>query len=506
MGTVLSFGEFVLDAEAGSLTRLGIAVPLSFRGVKLLAALAGRAGEVVSKSDLLDAAWPGLAVEEGNLTVQMATLRRLLGPAADGGEWIATVPRVGYRFVGKVTQGAPGQRPAEPGPSIAVLPFVDLGADQAHQYFGDGLAEDVTTGLARLRWLTVAARNASFTMRGSTPVEVGRALGVRYMLAGSVRASQSRLRVRAELSDCADGRQAWAEQYDVPHGDFLDLQDRIAGSVLAQIEPRLYAAEFDRVRTRSHQNLDAWGLVMRAMPGHWPSGDGMESTASEALLRQALVLEPGHPRALALLALIEAGDVLTGRVDARGRLEAGLEHARGAIAADPADAWGHIAAGLVGMASRDTLAAIVAFGEALVLNSSLTIAHSMLGTVHGYAGQPEDGMHQIALAMALNPPGFVSAANHSTAGLIHFMEGRYGEAVEAQRRAVALQPRFGTAWRTLAASAGCAGDLGTAREALAQARWLQPTLSLDWIERFHPIVRAADRARYAGGLAAAGLS
>jgi TolB-like protein/Flp pilus assembly protein TadD len=506
MGTTHSFGDFVLDPEAGTLLRQGAPVPLSFRGLKLLDALAARAGEVVGKSDLFDAAWPGLAVEEGNLTVQMAALRRLLGPTAEGGEWIVTVPRVGYRFVGEVRKGAPGRRAVEPGPSIAVLPFVDLSADQAHQHFGDGLAEDIITGLVRFRWLLVAARNSAFALRGRAPAEVGEALGVRYTLAGSVRTSATRVRARAELSECATGRLVWAEQYDVPHGDFLDLQDRITGTVLAQIEPRLYAAEHDRITSRPRENLDAWGLVMRAIPGSWPLGTGVEVDGSEALLRQALDVAPGYPRALALLALIEAGRVQTGRSIEHGEVHAALERARAAIESDPGDAWAHFAAGFAHMVLRDTMSAVVELGEALALNPSLTPAHSVLGTTYGYAGLPEDGLHQVQLAMRMSPLDFVTAANHSTVGLNHFVAGRYAEAVEAERRAVALRPTFGTAWRTLAAAAGCAGDIAVAEDALGHARRLQPSLSLDWVERFYPMVRTKDRGRYASGLANAGLT
>ena len=146
------FGPFVLNAETGTLLRQKIPVPVGYRALLLLEALVKRPGEVLTKSDLIDAAWPGKAVEEGNLSVQIASLRKLLGPTPDDEDWIATVPRVGYRFTGEIERlgGATDDREVvEPGPSIAVLPFANLSNDVHQQYFGDGLAEDIITRLAR---------------------------------------------------------------------------------------------------------------------------------------------------------------------------------------------------------------------------------------------------------------------------------------------------------------------------------------------------------------------
>src|SRR5262245_1616846 len=145
-GARIAFGPFVLDPDARTLLRHNVPVAVGNRGLTLLAALAGRPGEILTKSELLDAAWPGTAIEESNLTVQIASLRKLLGPATDGGEWIATVPRVGYRFTGTVEPVVdPKTKPLPlPGkPSIAVLPFVSFGSEQEQETFADGLTEDL---------------------------------------------------------------------------------------------------------------------------------------------------------------------------------------------------------------------------------------------------------------------------------------------------------------------------------------------------------------------------
>jgi TolB-like protein len=271
----ISFGPFVLDAAGGTLLRQGIPVPLGYRAFVLLRTLVDASGAIVSKAALLDAAWPGMAVEESNLSVQIGTLRKLLGEPPGGGDWIANVPRLGYRFAAAVetAQDAPAVTP-ELGPSIAVLPFVSLSDDPGQAYFADGLSEDLITRLARLHWLFVASRSSSFSYRGKSvePGQVGRDLRVRYALEGSVRRSGNRLRISSQLSDAGTGRQVWAGNYDVELADFFALQDQISEAVIAAIEPRLYVAEHERFRSQAPDSLDAWGFVMKAMPHVWTWG------------------------------------------------------------------------------------------------------------------------------------------------------------------------------------------------------------------------------------------
>lgn len=167
-GSRFAFGPFVLDPGAGTLLRGDVPVAASHRGLKLLEALVARPGEILAKAELMDAAWPGMAVEEGNLTVQIAQLRKLLGPATGGGEWIATVPRVGYRFTGTVERPDAPRKPLPlpDKPSIAVLPFVNLSSDPEQDSFADGLTEDLITDLSRIPGLFVIARNSVFAYKG----------------------------------------------------------------------------------------------------------------------------------------------------------------------------------------------------------------------------------------------------------------------------------------------------------------------------------------------------
>jgi TolB-like protein len=223
VGQRFTFGPFVLSPEAGTLLRHGEPVPIGYRAFLLLTALLSRPGEVLTKSVLIDAAWQGAAVEETNLSVQMASLRKHLGPLPDGAEWITTIPRVGYRFVGSVESNAAIARrnavasskmEAGNGPSLAVLPFVNLSDDREQEYFADGMVEDIIAGLSRLRWLSVIARNSTFTYKGNSPDvrQVAADLGVRYVLEGSVRKAGDRLRVSSQLIDANTGTHVWADR------------------------------------------------------------------------------------------------------------------------------------------------------------------------------------------------------------------------------------------------------------------------------------------------------
>jgi Flp pilus assembly protein TadD len=183
----------------------------------------------------------------------------------------------------------------------------------------------------------------------------------------------------------------------------------------------------------------------------------------------------------------------------------GLVLARRAIDLDPDDPWAHLAAGYVYMSSRRFGPAVEELTEALQRNPNFAFAHMILGAAYGFAGLAEEGYRQLEIATRLSPRDHTQAANLSIEGLCHLVAGRYAEAVTAERRAVQLRPNFGTAWRTLTAAAGLAGDLELARQALAECKRLQPHVSIAWVEKYYAMIRVEDRARYIEGLRRAGL-
>jgi tetratricopeptide (TPR) repeat protein len=359
-----------------------------------------------------------------------------------------------------------------------------------------------------LQWLFVASRNASFSLKGKapTPAEVGATLRVRYVLEGSVRRSGSRLRISAQLSDASTARQVWASNYDVELADFFDLQDRLSEAVIASIEPRLYAAEHQRVESRVPESLDAWGFVMKAMPHVWTWGAPEEIATGQFWLQRALAIDADYPRANCLYAYTLAAQVQLGLADGTTTLPLAEAHARAAIHRGPEDAMTHFAFGYVRMVGRQTDAALAALDEALALNSSFAVAHMIIGSTHAFAGHSEEGLHHLRISDQLSPRDFSQAAILATEGACHNVAGNFEAAVAAGQRALELRPHFGSAWRTLASSLGSLGRIDEGREALREAKRLHPGLSLEWVERWHPIVQPKHIAAYMDGLRRSGLS
>jgi TolB-like protein/Tfp pilus assembly protein PilF len=509
------FGSYFFDPEKGVLSLRGDPVAIGRRAVGILELLLSHAGETLFKGQLVDAAWPGIAVEESNLSVQIAALRKTLGSSsADNESWIATVPRLGYRFVGAVER-IPYRESTDGGlrltelprePSISVLPFANLSEDAEQSYFADGLAEDITTSLSRLRWLVVAARNSSFSYK-SRSVDarlVGKELGVRYVLSGNVRREGQCVRIGSQLTDATSGLELWADRFEGQIGDFFALQDRVADRVVNAVEPYLFASDGFRAGARLPDNIEAWGFVMRAMPFVWTWAAEDNETAI-AFLRQALQIDRSYARANALMAWVLAQRLNLGWNRMEDRREEALSYARAAVTEDDNDAWGHLALGYIEAMSRRTESAIKSLTASINLNPSFAFAHAMLGMAHNYAGLPDVGMQHIRLALKLSPRDPQHAPYLSALGLCHFIAGRYGEAARLQREAVSQRPQFVSAWRTLASASALAGDTEAAIAALSEASRLQPSLSAEWIERHHPIVRTSDRTIYLDGLRAAGL-
>jgi adenylate cyclase len=411
-----------------------------------------------------------------------------------------------YRMHPKTTAAAALSPGLPDKPSIAVLPFVNMSADPDQEYFADGISEDIITGLSKLRWFFVIARNSTFAYKGKAPDvrQVARDLGVRYVLEGSVRKAGDRLRVSGQLIDATTGGHVWAEKYDRPVADIFAVQDEITASVVAAIEPQLYAAETLRFQSKPTESLDAWGCVIRAMPYIWTWESQGDDTGLKLLLR-AIEIDPNYARAHSLLAFIRGSRLNLGGPDQESGIVTAQATARRAIELDVEDPWAHLATAYIHMMSRHFAPSAEEFGEALTRNPNFALAHLFLGSAYAYAGMIDDAFRHLEIATRLSPRDYTQAANLSIAGLCNLISGRFADAVTCERRAVQLKPRYGSAWRTLAAAAGLAGDSDLAARALAEARRMQPSLTLEWIEKYYMMVRPEDRARYIEGLRLAGL-
>ncbi len=471
------FGSFALDPEAGMLFRGGEPALLGRRAIALLRLLLERPASLVSKDALIEVAWPGLAVEDSNLTVQIAALRRVL--EQDGGAgWIETLPRRGYRYVGPpvVRVDETPQAPALPvpeKPSIAVLPFEHSG-DAA--WLAEGTVDDIITGLSRIKWLFVIARNSSFLYRDRAVdvKQVGRELGVRYVLQGSVRRSDNRVRINAQLADSTSGAQVWAERYDRILDDVFALQDEIALAVVGAIEPSLRRAEVERIKRKRPESLDAYELLLRAQPD---VDSGMPDRAATALplLMRALALDPAYALAHGLAAMAHHNRFLRAGLKEEDRL-ASVHHARLALEHGRDDALALTFAGFsLGMDAHDRAAAFAAFEAALALSPSTALGFILGSVVHSWAADAEPAIAWGERALRLSPFDPWAFAAFGSQALGHFLLGRPQEAAKAAYQAVQSNAGHSINYVILIGPLVELGRLDEAKAAAARVMELQPT-------------------------------
>ncbi len=478
MSERFKFGPFVLDGEVGALLRDGAPVRVSHRGMLLLTAFAREPEKVLSKSELTDAAWPGLAVEEGNLTVQIASLRKVLGPGPNGGEWIVTVPRVGYRFVGEIVRldGAkPASPPATLPPSVAVLPFDNMSGDPEQDYFADGVAEDIITALSRFRSFAVIARNSSFVYKGRAVDvrEVARDLGVRYVLEGSVRRAGDRLRITAQLIDAGSGAHLWADRFDGDVKDVFEVQDRITESVAAVVEPEIREAEIERSKRERPGSIEAYDLYLQALP-RFRAGNPKANAAAYTLLVKATAIEPDNGIFLAEAArVLERGLVIGWPPLTADDRSACINLARRGLANAHGDASVIATCGLALIhANAEYELGLATLRRATEANPNQFRVLMCAGIGYLHCGNLDDALACLHRAVKLSPasPGAYVAFT----GIAHaqLAKGKCGEAVEWAQKSLALSSDYQpTYWILIAANA----KLGLMQEA---SRWRLRLLAL----------------------------
>jgi TolB-like protein len=286
------FGAFRLLPAQRILLEDGKPVNLGSRALDVLVALVESAGDTIHKDKLIARTWPDTVVDEGALRVHVAALRKALGDGRGGNRFIINMPGRGYSFVAPVTRqhahvdNALADGAALPDkPSIAVLPFQNMSGDPEQEYFVDGMVEEITTALSRVRWLFVIARNSSFTYKGQAVdvKQVGRELGVRYVLEGSVRKAGNRARITAQLIDAMNGAHLWADRFEGTLEDVFDLQDEVTARVVGTMAPRLEQAEIVRAKRKPTESLDAYDNYLRGIAALQSLFSGTRESVDEAL-------------------------------------------------------------------------------------------------------------------------------------------------------------------------------------------------------------------------------
>ena len=390
-------------------------------------------------------------------------------------------------------------------PSIAVLPFQNMSGDPEQEYFADGISEDIITGLSKLRWFFVIARNSSFTYKGKAVdvKRVSRELGVRYVLEGSVRKGGNRVRITSQLIDATTGNHLWAERYDGDLTDIFTLQDEITKKVVAAIEPKLLEAEGIRSQSRSSEDLGAWEMVIHANSLFWRLTK-TESLAAIATLKQVVERHPEYAPAHSMLAFSLLLARQFGWISMEPQVKQAEALAVRAAVLDDSDPWAHLALGLVATARRRTNEAVEEFQRALDLNPNFAAAHGYLGFALALDGRSDESIDHSEQAIRMSPHDPQNAIFNVHLAAAHYLMGRYAEAAGFGRKAI--QQRFGlpNGHRIYAASLAQAGQIEEARAELALLQELHPENSIAWVEQNIPYT-PGPMAKLLEGLRKAGM-
>ena len=514
------FRDHLLDTDRRELSREQVPISVEPQVFDLVVHLMENRDRVVSKDELIDKIWHGRSVSESTLTSRINAARKAIGDNGASQTLIRTIARKGFRFVGDVeTKLAaiaqePGRRIQVPQttlalpdrPAIAVLPFTNMSGDREQDYFSDGISEDIITALSKLRWFFVVARNSSFIYKGRAVHihEVARELGVRYVLEGSVRRSGDRLRISAQLNDVSTGSHLWAERYDRELADIFAVQDEITEAIVAAIEPQLYAAESFRAQQKPPGSLDAWDHVMRALSHYWRI-TREDNLAAQGLLEKATAIDPAYGKALGLLATSHIFGAHMGWADMAATVPVAERAAHAAVEADREDAWAHHGLAYTYLFRRRFDDALAEFELALRLNPNFAMAHAFYGVTLCYAGRWQDGDAAARRALRLSPRDPLAAIYCGVAAYAQFIGRNYEASIQMARESMRQRADFVGAHRVLTAAAGMSGDAQFAASALRGLRRTQPGISLAWLTRELPMLRAEDREHYLEGFRRAGM-
>jgi len=533
------FADLEIDVARQELRRGSDLVPVEPQVFDLLVYLVRNRNRIVSREELIDAVWNGRAISEATLSSRVSAVRRVIGDNGNDQLLVRTHHKRGFRFVGRVDDAyQPYEMPAAPPgrqqaaaedsenrgqdaaavlrpvldvpdkPSIAVLPFQNRSGDPVQEYFADGLTEDIITGLSRQRWFFVIARNSSFAFKGDAVDvrKVASELGVRYVLEGSVRKASGQVRVTAQLIDACKGVNLWAERYDRDLANIFELQDEITNRVIDSVGSQIIVAEAARVQRKPPQNIEAWDLVMQALPHMWRMTVEEQRLAQE-LLQQAITLDADYAQAHALLGWTH---LCMFNLDTRMPIgefsDKALDAGRRAVALDEQDHWAHLVMGLGHARRRRPEPAVMHLSQSLELNPNFALGHAGLGYAFACGGQPERCLVSLEQAQRLSPcDPFLAIYAPVARYMALFALEKYEETVAVCRAYAGLHPHHAGAWRVMTGALGLLGKIDEAREALSSTLALQPDFSSAHVAENTVFANSDDRARFLLGLRRAGL-
>jgi TolB-like protein len=513
------FADCVLDADRRELTRGSEVIATGPQVFDLLLYLIRNRERVVSRDDVLDSVWSGRTVSESTLTSHINAVRKAVGDSGEQQRLIRTIPRKGFRFAGEVREihtpdssNSPRTEPETPAlpdkPSIAALAFQNMSGDPEQEYFADGVVEDIITALSRIRWLFVIARNSSFTYKGRAVdvKQIGRELGVRYVLEGSVRKSANRVRITGQLIDATTGAHLWAERFEGTLDDIFELQDQVAASVVGAIAPQMERAEIERAKRKPTENLNAHDYYLRGMANlHLGTQEAIDEALS--LFEQAIKLDPDFAPAYAMAAWCYVWRKVNGwMTDTPREVAEGARLARRAVELGRDDAValtraGHAFAHLAG----DLDGGIALLDRAVMLNPSHAAAWFLGGFLRLWNGEHDSAVEHFTRAMRLSPLDPETYRMQAGMAMAHMLSGRFDTASSLADEASRDLPSFLMVVGVAAASHALAGRTDEARWAMDRFRQLDPALRISNLRDWLPIRRAENLAVFAEGLRKAGL-
>jgi TolB-like protein len=520
------FEDYVLDPERRELTRGCEPIAVGPQVFDLLLYLVKNRDHVVSKDQLLDEVWGRRIVSESTLTSHINAARKAIGDTGQEQRVIRTIARKGFRFVGDVKEGQSpvdvtvahvAANATEPSahtlelpdrPSIAALPFLNLSGDSEQEYFADGVVEDIISALSRIRWLFVIARNSSFTYKGRAVdvKQVGRELGVRYVLEGSVRKAVHRVRITGQLIDATTGAHLWAERFEGTLDDIFELQDQVTESVVGAIAPQLERAEIDRAKRKPTESLDAYDYYLRGMAN---LHQGTKEAVNEALplFLRATELDPDFASAYAMAAWCYFWRKINGwMIDRSQEVADGIRLARRAVALGKDDAVALARSGhALGHLAGELDGGIALIDRALALNPNLAAAWFLGGFLRIWRGEFNEAVERFARAMRLSPLDSEMYRMQAGTAMAHLLAGRFDAATSWAEKAFRELPSFLIAVAIIAASHALAGRMDEASQAMHNLRQLDPALRISNLNEWLPFHRADDLAIFADGLRKAGL-
>jgi TolB-like protein len=508
----LRFDDCVLDVDRFELRHNGQPVALEPQAMRILIELINHRDKVVAKTQLLDSVWGDRFVSESALTTQIKELRRAVGDTGRDQRVIKTVHGRGYMFIAPVHDDtappAPEPRAERRNPVLAVLPFANLTAEPGRDHLAEGLTHDIITALSKHRWLRVLARAtaAEYAGESDTAVRLRDELDVDYVVEGTIRLSEGRLRVTASLTDTREGVWRWAERYDRMAEDLFDVLDEITAMIAATVEPEVGYAERDRVRRRPHTDLRTWDLFHLGI-AHFYRFTAADNLEAQRLLARCRELDPGFGDAHAWWAYaIVLGMVYWDTEPDAETLDAALAATQRALETDDHNAVFHMLRGRVRLARREYAAALVENRRAIELNPTFAAAYCGLGDSLSFEGRYDEAITQFARAVALGSHDPQRWAFLSYGALALIFAERYDEAIEWADEAASLP---NCQYWTTAHKVVALARLGRQAEAAAAVRTLLgqcPEFTVDYARhKFFYLKRSEQLDLYLGALADAGL-